>query len=106
LISLVIFMVMSTGWSQFASRYSLDYQLMMLLFGLFIIKIWKDSKIFKAILIAGLVVSIYMNYFGMRLFLAEHEKYYHQRFANIQTASDTREAVARKNNILYTNFAV
>jgi len=106
LISLVIFMVMSTGWSQFASRYSLDYQLMMLLFGLFIIKIWGESKIFKAVLIAGLVVSIYINYFGMRFFLAEHEKYYHQRFANIQSTSDARGAVARKNNMFYTNFAV
>ncbi|HDY87670.1 MAG TPA: hypothetical protein ENH82_06065 [bacterium] len=86
-ISLVVFMVMGTGWSQFASRYSLDYQLMMLLFGLFIIKIWNNSKIFKAVLIILLLISIYMNYHGMRFYLQAYEKYYYQKYGNIQNPS-------------------
>jgi hypothetical protein len=66
LISLTIFTIMGTGWVQFASRYSLDYQLMMLLFGLFVVKKWKNSKMFMFVSIVLLLMAIYMNFFGVR----------------------------------------
>jgi len=65
----LIFTVMGNGWVQFASRYSLDYQLMMVLFGVFTVKIWNNNKIIKALLIILLLFSIHMNYFGMRQYL-------------------------------------
>jgi len=68
LIAFVIFMIMGTGWGQFASRYSVDYQLMMLLFGVFIIKFWK-GRFFKSVLVVLLLCSVYMNYCGMRYFM-------------------------------------
>ena len=73
LIAFLIFMIMGSGWVQFASRYSLDYQLMMLLFGLFIIKVWKKSRVFNKILIVLLLFSIYINYIGT-LFYMHYEK--------------------------------
>jgi hypothetical protein len=66
LISFLIFTVMGTGWAQFASRYSLDYQLMMLLFGLFIVKICNKSMLFNAVFVILLLLSVYINYFGAR----------------------------------------
>jgi hypothetical protein len=68
LIASLIFMIMGTGWMQFASRYSLDYQLVMLLFGIFIVKIWK-GRFFKGILVILLLYSIHMNYFGMKYYI-------------------------------------
>jgi len=61
--------VMGTGWCQFASRYSLDYQLMMLLFGVFIVRKWNNSKVFYWLLMILLIISIHMNYFGMKYYL-------------------------------------
>ncbi|MFA5859444.1 MAG: hypothetical protein WC955_10305 [Elusimicrobiota bacterium] len=64
----IIMMVMGTGWVQFGSRYSLDYQLVMVLFGLFILKDVSIRKLVvpSALLIAG---SIFMNYHGMKYYL-------------------------------------
>ena len=65
--ALITLSIMGTGWVQFGSRYSLDYQLMLFAFILFILKTGNDKKMFFVILLLT-VISIYMNYFGARFF--------------------------------------
>jgi hypothetical protein len=69
LISFLIFMIMGTGWIQFASRYSLDYQIMIIIFGLFGMKSTYKNRIFNYTAILLLIISIYINYFGARFYL-------------------------------------
>ncbi|HPD19513.1 MAG TPA: hypothetical protein PLF61_07605, partial [Candidatus Goldiibacteriota bacterium] len=69
LISFLIFMIMGTGWIQFASRYSLDYQIMILIFGLLGIKPTYKNRIFNYTAILLLFISIYINYFGAKFYL-------------------------------------
>ncbi len=64
-----IMLNIAPGWRQFASRYSLDYQLMMILIGLFLIKVWGDKKWFIPLCVILVFLSIYINYFGAYLYL-------------------------------------
>jgi len=64
-----IMLNIAPGWRQFASRYSLDYQLMMILIGLFLIKVWGDKKWFIPVCSLLVFISLYINYFGAYLFL-------------------------------------
>lgn len=64
-----IMLNIAPGWRQFASRYSLDYQLMMILIGLFLIKIWGDRKWFLPLCSFLIFLSLYVNYFGAYLYL-------------------------------------
>lgn len=57
------------GWRQFASRYSLDYQLLMILLGLFILRVWGDKKWFAPLCGVLVFFSLYVNYFGTWMFL-------------------------------------
>jgi hypothetical protein len=41
--ALVIFMMTGNGWIQFASRYSLDFQLAALIFMVFLLKVWRGK---------------------------------------------------------------
>ncbi|MFP4467153.1 MAG: hypothetical protein ACLFP1_08885 [Candidatus Goldiibacteriota bacterium] len=66
--AVLIFTIMGTGWIQFASRYSLDYQIFIILFGLFALKKWQSNPVFNSVMTLLLVISIYMNYFGMRYY--------------------------------------
>ena len=63
-IALVIFSILGPGWRQFGSRYSLDYQLTIIIFILFLIHLWKEKKWFWLSVVILLLLSIYMNYFG------------------------------------------
>lgn len=67
-ISLIIFLVMGPGWKQFASRYSLDYQLFLIIPILFFFEKRKKSTWIKSLAFFLLLISIYMNYFGARVF--------------------------------------
>jgi len=67
-VSLIIFSIMGAGWEQFASRYSLDYQLFLIIPILFFFKKWKEVKWIKWGMFILFVISIYMNYFGARFF--------------------------------------
>ncbi len=64
-----IMLNIAPGWRQFASRYSLDYQLLMILIGLFLIKVWGDKKWFIPLCVVLVFFSVYINYFGAYLFL-------------------------------------
>lgn len=67
-ISIVIFSVMGPGWKQFASRYSLDYQLFLMIPILFFFEKWKSNKWITSLAFILLLLSVYMNYFGARIF--------------------------------------
>jgi len=67
-ISLVILSIMGSGWAQFASRYSLDYQLFLIIPILFFFKKWKRNKWISLGMTILFFISIYVNYFGARMF--------------------------------------
>jgi hypothetical protein len=64
-IALTIFLIMGTGWVQFGSRYSIDYQFMLLLFGLFLYKIWRGRRGFNITFFVLLGFSVMINYIGV-----------------------------------------
>ncbi len=64
-----IMLNIAPGWRQFASRYSLDYQLMMIVLMLFLLRIWGDKKYFAPTVIFLVFLSVYVNYFGAHMFL-------------------------------------
>jgi len=66
--AITIFMIMNNGWAQFASRYSLDFQLMVLVFILFLLKIWRNWYFYSAALVL-LFISIYIQYYGVKYFV-------------------------------------
>jgi hypothetical protein len=66
--ALIIFMMIGNGWVQFASRYSLDFQLMALVFMLFLVKIWRGGYFYTTAVVL-LALSIYIEYFGVRYFV-------------------------------------
>jgi hypothetical protein len=69
LISGLIFLIMGNGWDQFASRYSLDYQFLMIILMISAILKWEKSLIFKVFFMILLFVSLYMNYNGVKYFI-------------------------------------
>jgi hypothetical protein len=54
---------MGTGWGQFGSRYSLDYQLMVLVFCLFSLKLWR-GKVFYSVSLVLLALAMYIQHVG------------------------------------------
>ncbi len=66
--AITIFMVMNNGWAQFASRYSLDFQLMVLAFMLFLLRIWRNWY-FYAVALVLLLLSMYIQYCGVKYFV-------------------------------------
>ena len=60
-ISLVVFSVMGTGWGQFGSRYSLDYQLMVLVFCLYCLKLWRGKVLYSVGLVL-LALAMYIQH--------------------------------------------
>jgi hypothetical protein len=73
-ISMVIFLIMGTGWAQFASRYSLDYQLMLFVFLLYSFVSLRKHKWFYPVAIFLLLLSFYMNINGVLYFLGHELK--------------------------------
>lgn len=69
LVATPILLNIAPGWRQFASRYSLDYQLMMILIGLFLIKVCGDRRWLVPLSVVLVFLSLYMNYFGTYEFL-------------------------------------
>jgi hypothetical protein len=67
-ISLVIFSIMGSGWAQFASRYSLDYQIFLIIPIILYFNTWKQNKWMLLGMFILLSISIYMNYFGARMY--------------------------------------
>jgi glucan phosphoethanolaminetransferase (alkaline phosphatase superfamily) len=59
---------MGTGWVQFASRYSLDYQLFLILFLLLTFRNILHKPAFKIMLVVLLMISVFMNYYGAKMF--------------------------------------
>jgi len=66
-IAAVIFMMVGNGWVQFAARYTLDFQVLLLVFAVFLVKVWRGGK-FYLIALALLLISIYVQYFGAKYF--------------------------------------
>jgi len=64
-IALLLFSIMGTGYWQFGARYTLDFQLFVLLFILFVFKIIPNSKILTISLLVLLILSIYVNFIGV-----------------------------------------
>jgi hypothetical protein len=69
-ISLVIFSIMGTGWVQFASRYSLDYQIFVFIFLLYAFKLYRKKKWFYPVTFILFLISFYMNYNGVLYFFS------------------------------------
>ncbi len=67
-ISMLIFMIMGTGWAQFASRYSLDYQLMLFVLLIYSFKFIRQYKWFYPVAWFLFFVSFYMNINGVFIF--------------------------------------
>ncbi len=65
--SIVIFMIMGSGWMQFGARYTLDFYIMLLIFMLFASKVMTGRKI-RVIASVLILLSVYLNYFGARFF--------------------------------------
>jgi hypothetical protein len=63
--STVIFTLMGTGWIQFGARYTLEFHLPLILFGLFLYKPWGERRSFRAVFAALLALSIFINYLGV-----------------------------------------
>jgi hypothetical protein len=63
--STLIFMLMGTGWIQFGARYTLEFHLPLILFGLFFYKPWGDRRSFRAVFYGLLALSIFVNYLGV-----------------------------------------
>jgi hypothetical protein len=68
LVALIIFSIMGTGWIQFGARYTLDFCAPLAMFCLFGFKVWR-SRFFRAVMAVLLAISIWVNYFGMRMCL-------------------------------------
>lgn len=64
-ISFVIFLVMNTGWRQFASRFSIDYQIFLFILILFTKRIGKNFKFLMLSYLFLTIISIYINYWGV-----------------------------------------
>jgi hypothetical protein len=64
-VSTVIFTIMGTGWIQFGARYTLDFHLPMILFGVFLYRIWGQKPAFRATFAVLLALSIFINYLGV-----------------------------------------
>jgi hypothetical protein len=64
-VSMVIFSIMGTGWIQFGARYTLDFHLPLILFGLFLYRMWGDKAAFRAAFAGLLALSIFINYLGV-----------------------------------------
>ncbi|MBP7793057.1 MAG: hypothetical protein KA120_08355 [Candidatus Goldbacteria bacterium] len=73
-ISSVIFLIMGNGWAQFASRYSLDYQLMLFVFLLYSFAYLRQYKWFFPVVTLLLLISFYMNVNGVLYFLGPELK--------------------------------
>lgn len=69
-ISLVVFSIMGTGWVQFASRYSLDYQIFVFVFLLYVFKFYRTQRWFYPTAIMLILISFYMNYNGVHYFFS------------------------------------
>lgn len=69
-ISLVVFSIMGTGWVQFASRYSLDYQIFVFVFLLYVFKFYRNQRWFYPTAIMLILISFYMNYNGVHYFFS------------------------------------
>ena len=67
-ISLLIFSIMGAGWRQFASRYSLDYQIFIFIFLLYAFKLFREKKWFYPVAIILGLISFYMNINGVHYF--------------------------------------
>ena len=63
-VALVIFSILGTGWRQFGSRYSLDYQLTLILPIVLLSTGMRAKKWYWVLFIVLLICSIYINYFG------------------------------------------
>jgi hypothetical protein len=63
-VAFVIFCILGPGWQQFGSRYSLDYQLTLILPIVFLSSKMKSTKWYWVLFSVLLILSIYMNYFG------------------------------------------
>lgn len=70
LVSLVIFSIMGTGWVQYASRYSMDYQIFIFVFLLYAFKIYKSNIWFYPVVVLLFLISFYMNYNGVHYFFS------------------------------------
>ena len=64
-----IMLNIAPGWRQFASRYSLDYQVFMIVLLLFLFKIWGQRRWWWPLVIGLTLLSLYVNYFGAYLYL-------------------------------------
>jgi hypothetical protein len=64
-VSTVIFVIMGTGWIQFGARYTLDFHLALILFGLFLHKTWGEQRTFRLAFAGLLALSIFINYLGV-----------------------------------------
>ncbi|MBY0426781.1 MAG: hypothetical protein K2Q22_14190 [Cytophagales bacterium] len=64
----IIFSIMGTGWVQFGARYTLDFQIFLVLFILYIFKILSQSIFLYLILFTLLLLSLFINYVGVVYF--------------------------------------
>jgi hypothetical protein len=67
-VSTVIFLMVGTGWSQFAARYTLDFQAALAVFCLFAARLWR-GRVFYIVMCLLLLLSLYVQYFGMRMYI-------------------------------------
>ena len=67
LMALVIFMIMGNGYAQFGARYTLDFHLMIILFMMFLLKVWRGKTFYRVSLVL-LFLSLYINYYGAKVF--------------------------------------
>ncbi len=64
-----IMLNIAPGWRQFASRYSLDYQVFMVVLILFLFKLWGDRRWWWPLVGILVFLSLYVNYFGTYMYL-------------------------------------
>lgn len=69
-IALIIFMIMGNGWYQFGARYTLDFQIFLLLPILFLFKLFPSNSYLSWCYYFFIVLSIYVNYNGVKMFHA------------------------------------
>ncbi|MDB5284208.1 MAG: hypothetical protein JWO06_3283 [Bacteroidota bacterium] len=67
MIAFLIFMVMGTGWCQFAARYTLDFYIFLLIAILFFYKTCYGNTPFRITSVALILLSIVINYCGVYL---------------------------------------
>jgi hypothetical protein len=71
-IALVIFMIMGTGWAQFGARYTLDFQLFLLIFLCFAYKRINKIMAFRVLAAFLICLSCIINYLGVLVFFWEY----------------------------------